>query len=202
MSLTLIIIGVNLPFSAGFSNPALIQRLIPWVAGGESPRRMVATGQLRADSRRRHPPVVQHVHAVLLRQRDGAPDGAAHRSLGLRAVLRGGARRRPAQLPRAQGRRQLPQSGASGAVSAALFAFILVQTVGHHLRVRGAVPAIVHAVAYVAYSIYMERKGGDNVNHSAHLWGGFRRGFLLAVMEPLQVIGLFFDRLTHPRFGR
>ena len=34
--------------------------------------------------------------------------------------------------------------------------------------------AIVYAVLYVGYSIWMDRKGGDNVNHSAHLWGAPR----------------------------
>jgi len=31
--------------------------------------------------------------------------------------------------------------------------------------------AIVFAVLYIAYSIYMDQRSSDNVNHSAHLWG-------------------------------
>ena len=54
----------------------------------------------------------------------------------------------------------------------ALFAFIVVAP-WEKIYLYGAlgIPAIVYAVLYVAYSIWMDRRGGDNVNHSAHLWG-------------------------------
>ena len=62
--------------------------------------------------------------------------------------------------------------GASGAVSACLFAFIVVAP-WEKIYLYGAIgiPAIIYAVLYVAYSIWMDRRGRDNVNHSAHLWG-------------------------------
>jgi membrane associated rhomboid family serine protease len=49
------------------------------------------------------------------------------------------------------------------------------------------IPAIQFAVLYVRYSNWMDRRGGDNINHSAHLVGGaYGVAFtLLAVPESL-----------------
>lgn len=62
--------------------------------------------------------------------------------------------------------------GASGAVSAVLFAFILLQPLAQIFVFFIPMPAIVFALIYVGYSIYMGRRQRDNINHSAHLWGG------------------------------
>lgn len=90
--------------------------------------------------------------------------------------------------------------GASGAVSAVLFASILLQPWSMLLVVVIPVPAIVFAVAYVAYTFYMERRGTDNINHSAHLWGALYGVVFTIIMEP-RVIGLFLFSLTHPRLS-
>jgi membrane associated rhomboid family serine protease len=90
--------------------------------------------------------------------------------------------------------------GASGAVSAVLFAFILFQPWTTIYVFVLPVPAIVYAVLYVAYTIYSERRGGDNINHSAHLWGAaYGVAFTLA-LEP-RVFAVFLDALAHPSFG-
>lgn len=68
--------------------------------------------------------------------------------------------------------------GASGAVSAVLFAFILVQPWATIFVFVIPMPALLYAALFVGYSIWMDRRGGDNVNHSAHLWGA---GYGLAV---------------------
>jgi membrane associated rhomboid family serine protease len=89
--------------------------------------------------------------------------------------------------------------GASGAVSAVLFAFILVQPWTLIFVFFIPVPAIVYAVLYVGYSIWMDRRGGDNVNHSAHLWGaGY--GVLFTVMMEPRVVEVFLARLASPSF--
>jgi len=90
--------------------------------------------------------------------------------------------------------------GASGAVSAVLFASILLQPWATLLVFLIPVPAIVFAVAYVAYTFYMERRGADNINHSAHLWGALYGIVFTIIMEP-RVIGLFMFSLTHPRLS-
>jgi len=88
--------------------------------------------------------------------------------------------------------------GASGAVSAVLFAFILLQPWATIYVFVIPVPAILYAVAYTAYTFYMERHGRDNINHSAHLWGALYGVVFTIAMEP-RVLNLFFSSLTHPR---
>ena len=63
--------------------------------------------------------------------------------------------------------------GASGGVSAVLFAFILFDPWSKLIifPIPLPIPAFLFAILYVGYSIWMDRRGGGNVNHSAHLWG-------------------------------
>ncbi|HMB56533.1 MAG TPA: rhomboid family intramembrane serine protease [Arenimonas sp.] len=90
--------------------------------------------------------------------------------------------------------------GASGAVSAVLFAFILRDPWSSiYLYMAIKIPAIVFAVLYTAYSIYMDRRGKDNVNHSAHLWGA-AYGVVFTVLIDPKVLSAFFLQLSHPRF--
>lgn len=92
--------------------------------------------------------------------------------------------------------------GASGAVSAVLFAFILMAPwAGIYIfMIPIPVPAIVYAVFYVGYSIWMDHRGGDNVNHSAHLWGA-AYGVLFAVLMEPRLLAHFVQELSNPRFG-
>jgi membrane associated rhomboid family serine protease len=90
--------------------------------------------------------------------------------------------------------------GASGAVSAVLFAFVLLKPWATiYVFYFLPVPAIVFAVLYVVYSIYMDSRSSDNVNHSAHLWGAaFGVSFTL-LMNP-HLFSLFLASLAHPEF--
>ena len=89
--------------------------------------------------------------------------------------------------------------GASGAVSAVLFAYILIAPWQRIIVLVIPMPAIVYAVVYTAYSIYMDRRGQGNVNHSAHLWGA-AYGVLFTILVNPRVLPLFIDALTHPTF--
>ena len=89
--------------------------------------------------------------------------------------------------------------GASGAVSAVLFSFILFAPWNLIFVFFIPVPAIVYAAAYVGYSIWMDRRGGDNVNHSAHLWGAAYGVLFTVLMEP-RVATTFVARLLSPSF--
>ena len=90
--------------------------------------------------------------------------------------------------------------GASGAVSAVLFAFILARPWAMIYVFFLPLPAIVYAVGYVGYSLWMDRRGGDNVNHSAHLSGAAYGVLFTLLMEP-QALPQFLGRLAHPSFG-
>jgi membrane associated rhomboid family serine protease len=62
--------------------------------------------------------------------------------------------------------------GASGAVSAVLFSYILLDPWAKlYLYFAVPIPALLFAVGYTAYSVYMNHRGGDHVNHNAHLAG-------------------------------
>jgi membrane associated rhomboid family serine protease len=87
--------------------------------------------------------------------------------------------------------------GASGAVSAVLFAFILFQPWTTLLIFFIPCPAIIYAVFYVAYSIWLDKKGGDNVNHSAHLWGAAYGVAVTLVIQP-RVLSQFINQLMSP----
>lgn len=90
--------------------------------------------------------------------------------------------------------------GASGAVSAVLFAFILFQPWAMIYVFFLPLPAIVYAVLYVGYTIWANRRGGDRINHSAHLWGAAYGVAFVLVLKP-EVLSLFMERLMHPVFA-
>ncbi|HEX5306708.1 MAG TPA: rhomboid family intramembrane serine protease [Dyella sp.] len=90
--------------------------------------------------------------------------------------------------------------GASGAVSAVLFAFVLLAPWSRIYVFVIPLPAIIYAVLYTAYSIYMDKRGQDNVNHSAHLWGGAYGVAFTLLLEP-RVLTHFLYALAHPGAG-
>jgi membrane associated rhomboid family serine protease len=89
--------------------------------------------------------------------------------------------------------------GASGAVSAVLFSYVLLAPWQRILVFVVPMPAIVYAVLYTGYSIYMDRRGQDNVNHSAHLWGAAYGVAFTLLVDP-RVLPYFLDALSHPSF--
>lgn len=89
--------------------------------------------------------------------------------------------------------------GASGAVSAVLFAYILIAPWKLILVMFIPAPAIVYAAFYVGYSIWMDKKGGDNVNHSAHLSGAAFGVMFMLIMEP-ELLQHFLQSLMNPTF--
>jgi membrane associated rhomboid family serine protease len=89
--------------------------------------------------------------------------------------------------------------GASGAVSAVLFGYILLDPWSriYIIPIPVGIPAFVFALCYIGYSIWMDRQGGDNVNHSAHLWGA-AYGMLFALMLEPRLAGHFMQQLLNP----
>ena len=87
--------------------------------------------------------------------------------------------------------------GASGGVSAVLFSFILFDPWSTLIifPIPLPIPAFLFAVLYVGYSIWMDRRGGGNVNHSAHLWGAAYGVLFTLVLEP-KVLSHFIGQLS------
>ena len=71
--------------------------------------------------------------------------------------------------------------GASGAVSAVIFAGILLfpLTKIYLFFIPIGIPGFIFGFIYLGVSAYLERKGGSNVNHSAHLFGALAGIILL-----------------------
>jgi membrane associated rhomboid family serine protease len=78
--------------------------------------------------------------------------------------------------------------GASGAVSAVVFAGLVLRpdiTVGFYF-IPPIIPGFIFAPAYLIISAYLDRKGGDNINHSAHIWGAlFGAAFIIIASKML-----------------
>jgi membrane associated rhomboid family serine protease len=87
--------------------------------------------------------------------------------------------------------------GASGAVTAVLFAFILMKP----WAVIGVffipMPAVVYAAMFVGYSIWSDLRDRDRVNHQAHLWGAAYGVLFALALEP-RLGPAFVERLLHP----
>lgn len=89
--------------------------------------------------------------------------------------------------------------GASGAVSAILFAFILFFPWKIIWVFIIPVPAIIFAIIYVVYSIWAERRNKNAINHSAHLWGAAYGVLMTIILDPL-IIPHFLSQLLNPTF--
>jgi len=63
--------------------------------------------------------------------------------------------------------------GASGAVSAVIFAGIMIAPSAQlgFFIIPPVIPGFIFGPLYLILSAYMDKRGGDNINHSAHIWG-------------------------------
>ncbi len=85
--------------------------------------------------------------------------------------------------------------GASGAVSAVVFAFIFLNP-WHKLYFFAIIPipGIIFGALYLWYSQYMSKKSNDNINHDAHFIGAVYGFFFPVLIEP-KLFWLFFNQL-------
>lgn len=76
--------------------------------------------------------------------------------------------------------------GASGAVSAVLFASILFNPMSkiYIIFIPVGIPAVVFGALYLALEYYLDKRGNDNIAHDAHLWGGIFGLVFTIVLNP------------------
>ncbi|MBN2347953.1 MAG: rhomboid family intramembrane serine protease [Bacteroidales bacterium] len=85
--------------------------------------------------------------------------------------------------------------GASGAVSAVMFFSIFFNPWEKlYLYAMLPIPGIIFGIAYLVYSQYMSKRGGDNVNHDAHFVGAVF-GFLFPLILDVKLINHFISSL-------
>lgn len=90
--------------------------------------------------------------------------------------------------------------GASGAVSAVVFALVLYAPWEKvYLKFLIPIPFILYAVGYLFYSGYMSKRQSDNIAHDAHLWGALY-GLAFTLITHPEVLGRFISEIQHPRF--
>ena len=88
--------------------------------------------------------------------------------------------------------------GASGAVSAVLFASILVFPTGsvYLFPIPFPLPSVVFGVIYLVYSAVMARRGAGNIGHNAHFWGAIFGLVFTIALKPLLAVS-FLKQITN-----
>lgn len=92
--------------------------------------------------------------------------------------------------------------GASGGVSAVIFAFIIFRPLDDIcLYFALCMPGFILGTAYLIYSYLSGRNSKDNINHDAHLFGALF-GLIFCVILYPPSIGEFFQQVSQWRFFR
>ena len=91
--------------------------------------------------------------------------------------------------------------GASGAVSAIVFAGIFLQPtmqIGFFI-IPPIIPGFIFGPIYLGLTAYLSKKGQSGINHSAHLWGSIYGIVFLIVtahfIGHVEVVSLFIDQI-------
>ena len=199
--ITLFIIALTVVISfLGFQNPRLIEKLIFWppaIRNDKQYYRFVSHGLIHAD--------FQHLlfnmftlyffgryFESFLADRIGAIGYLVFYAIAIVVAII------PSYYKNLDNR-NYRSLGASGAVSAVLFAFILLNPWSLIFVFFIPCPAIVYGVAYTAWTIWSAKKNNDNINHSAHLWGA-AYGIIVTIAIDPGLLNLFFEKLLNPPF--
>jgi membrane associated rhomboid family serine protease len=85
--------------------------------------------------------------------------------------------------------------GASGAVSAVIGAFIIFQPLNLIcIYIALCLPGFIMGALYIGFSYYQGKKGKDNINHDAHLYGALF-GILFCIVVYPPALSLFTDQI-------
>jgi membrane associated rhomboid family serine protease len=173
--ITMLIIATNVIFSfIGFSNNTFLYKTIGWPYYEKREKqyyRFITSGFLHADWMH----LIFNMFTLFFFGRNieiifsaaGLGGNIAYLALYFLALI-------AADIPsylKHQDNEEYRSLGASGAVSAVVFASIIFTPWGQ-IGVYGIpISMLLYAVLYLIYCIYMSKKSSDNINHDAHLWG-------------------------------
>jgi membrane associated rhomboid family serine protease len=87
--------------------------------------------------------------------------------------------------------------GASGAVSAVIFSFIMYAPMNRMMimPLPIPIPAIIFGILYLVYCHYASKHSRDNVNHDAHFFGALCGVFITVILHP-DVLQQFIHQLN------
>ncbi len=87
--------------------------------------------------------------------------------------------------------------GASGAVSAVLFSFIVLNPMAQ-LGLFAVIPlnATLFGVMYIGYEMYMNKNGRTNIAHDAHLLGAVFGIIFTILLSPSDIINNFIEQIS------
>ena len=88
--------------------------------------------------------------------------------------------------------------GASGAISAVLFSFIIFSPGSslYLMLIPVPIPAIIVGLGYLAYEHYQSRKSNTNINHDAHIAGAIF-GIVFTLITVPESLSSFIDQITY-----
>lgn len=86
--------------------------------------------------------------------------------------------------------------GASGAVSAVVFASIILFPNGRifFFFIPVGIPSWLFGILYLVYSAYMGKRSHDNIGHNAHFWGAIF-GIVFTLLIKPDYINMFYRQL-------
>lgn len=86
--------------------------------------------------------------------------------------------------------------GASGAVSGILFSSILYAPWAklYIFFIPIGIPAFIFGILYLIFCVYMDKRGGDNINHNAHFWGAIF-GIAYTIIVLPRIVPHFINQL-------
>ena len=87
--------------------------------------------------------------------------------------------------------------GASGAVSAVIFSYILFNPMDKMMimPIPIGIPAVLFGVLYLVYCNYASKYSRDNINHDAHLFGALS-GLLITIVLNPHIVNSFLTQIT------
>jgi membrane associated rhomboid family serine protease len=90
--------------------------------------------------------------------------------------------------------------GASGAISAVIFGYILFDPMAKMgiMFIPIPIPAILFGVLYLVYCVYASKRSADNINHDAHFYGAISGMGITIILNP-HVVPLFFHHIINLR---
>ncbi len=98
---------------------------------------------------------------------------------------------------------QYKSLGASGAVSAVVFAGIMIAPLAElgFFIIPPVIPGFIFGPLYLILSAYFEKRGGDNINHSAHIWGAlFGVIFIVIVTRIYSNVDIWTDFVDQVKY--